>query len=1339
MASPNTNVVFIDSNLDTHLALVVSDLDTVSDLKKRILSEHPLCFPKIGQIQIHGIKVKRKGYYYHLSDSMFVRSAFSGFNKSWFLSIDASALGVCGQNEQLFSHGSPNQLACLGIENNAVIGPGDNAISDPSKRVSSVDNFQLVQLVNKQDDNKEIPVTSPCVSEHTGKNLDTGVKSSGDNGARIPLPGSIPETEDGGFVDWKLPSVHLEWEVDESGKGVKDDRNMCEGDPSISVPSAKKKRKSKRKKEDMLRDDNSKDDTASVDNPLGFPSKRASSFQVPQLENKRDEKEEIPVVSSCVLECTGEVVKPLEMYVKGRSKRKKEDMLRDDNSKDDTASVDNPLGFPSKRASSFQVPKLNKRDEKEEIPVVSSCILEHTGEVVKPLEMDVKSSGNDDPGIPETRDYCCVSHELPGSCIECEVDGTNKGIKDNCIVYEEGNCKSVPNAKKKQKMKQKKEDTVQDDTSKENDAFVVEPVNSIVHQDIVAVTNPSENPDKEVIKETEVLKEHQHTACNNDSTKNDIDATVSVKEASEPGLATNKKHRKKKKSLILDSKELLKVETASQKDEAHMSSEAHKEIKESKDQIELNNDKSRDDAEYKHKKVTEGILDTRPSAKKKKGKEKSGEKSLFKAKLINDFIVDNASHRLLEDQQRIKNSSVDQSAEYFNDSDPLRTSVQGRRRKGKLNSSTPHETPVVTSSRKDEEAGSPSIQRGVQEEISEDGLFSKDISMSKTTIDNMEIGTDASKEGIPSTEKRTGNCKNHSDIEIKTHPSDVDEPMELSEDNENGFLDHYHKNEAGQTEGGEEGRKVSPQNEPKLIMLEKSPPSNQDATDANSRGLNATSKVVDVNEMTEPVKSEKGKRGMRKSKNSSGGPAHREGVGPVDASESETVIVKSLGVPNCNPKSGNTETEENPLNQTEGEKIWQEEMRGTILSCDKEDDFRADDAGSLEQIKAKSNAEHVDKRQRKKSNNKQTSASKSISNMPTKDQVLDSKKPSPSSDSGAHAKPSVEMTKKSKSTSTKSTNKSSKTNLEPAKDSVRLEPSDSRFNSGSNDAAPHSTCSPVEKGDNNLEAPSITLKVNDDQQFSSQKEQHEANLSDDVLLGKVNGMDRADIGTMTRKNMRGLEATIGQTHPERDVLRIHPDKKVPNVHRTGHDSKLSIRSGSATSSIGGKRKARVKTSGKNMDLEKQREHFPISKSKLEGSNKMLQNKAGKASGNNVGGVVSKTQQKKSLLAGAIFKDDSSGTSEDEVDNSDASTRTPSDNPLLSDSSDEDSSSGSYGVKSLENGGRSSFKASLSGTNGMSIDHILRSSSRFKKAKTTASQLEESESQPDFVPDSLADN
>lgn len=404
----------------------------------------------------------------------------------------------------------------------------------------------------------------------------------------------------------------------------------------------------------------------------------------------------------------------------------------------------------------------------------------------------------------------------------------------------------------------------------------------------------------------------------------------------------------------------------------------------------------------------------------------------------------------------------------------------------------------------------------------------------------MEIRTDACKESIQSTVERTGNYKNHCDIEIKIQPSDVNEPKDLTEDNENVVLRHCHESEAGQTEGAEKGREVSPQNDPKLMLLERCTPSNQDNTNANVRESNVTSNVVDVNAMNEPVKSGKKKRVTKKSKNSGGELALREGIGLVDASESETVIVKSLEVTICDPMSGNTETEENPLNQTEGEKIRQEEMQETVRSVnEKEDDFSADNGGSLEQIKTKSNAEnvddHVDKRQRKKSNKKQTSTSKIVSDILTKDQVFDSKR-------------------------------------------------------------------------------------------------------------------------------------------VRDIHRIHPDKKVPNAHKTGQDAKLTSRSDSAMSSIGENRKPRNKASGKSMDLEKQREHIPISKSKLERPNKMVQNKVGKASRNNIGGVVSNKQQKKSLLEGEIFKDDSSSSSKDEdgVGNSDASTRTPSDNSLLSNFSDGDS-------------------------------------------------------------------
>jgi hypothetical protein len=50
-------------------------------------------------------------------------------------------------------------------------------------------------------------------------------------------------------------------------------------------------------------------------------------------------------------------------------------------------------------------------------------------------------------------------------------------------------------------------------------------------------------------------------------------------------------------------------------------------------------------------------------------------------------------------------------------------------------------------------------------------------------------------------------------------------------------------------------------------------------------------------------------------------------------------------------------------------------------------------------------------------------------------------------------------------------------------------------------------------------------------------------------------------------------------------------------------------------------------------------------------------------------------------------------------------------------------------------------SSLSGPTKMSIDLIVRSSTRYKKAKLTASQLDETQPEssdsPEFVPDSLA--
>ncbi|PWA62487.1 hypothetical protein CTI12_AA363620 [Artemisia annua] len=96
-SSSGDTTVFIDTNLKTFLVTMVSDSVTVSDLKRIIVSEHRQCFPAIGNIKIDGLKVKRRGSFYRMSDSMRVKGAFAANKDNWFISVDASRLEqTCG-------------------------------------------------------------------------------------------------------------------------------------------------------------------------------------------------------------------------------------------------------------------------------------------------------------------------------------------------------------------------------------------------------------------------------------------------------------------------------------------------------------------------------------------------------------------------------------------------------------------------------------------------------------------------------------------------------------------------------------------------------------------------------------------------------------------------------------------------------------------------------------------------------------------------------------------------------------------------------------------------------------------------------------------------------------------------------------------------------------------------------------------------------------------------------------------------------------------------------------------------------------------------------------------
>ncbi|EHA8587747.1 dentin sialophosphoprotein [Cocos nucifera] len=170
--------VFIDSSLDTHLAMVVSPDDTVADLKRKIRIEHALCFPYVGEITIQAMKVKRRSSFYHLSDLMLVRSAFDGIKGTWFLHIDASAVsmmkGQAGTAENVVSenveqaekhdqlHVEPNVGPLLGCRNDNFQGVVDEKqslletsmdrlashgnSSLPNARICQIDSVQVSSL-----------------------------------------------------------------------------------------------------------------------------------------------------------------------------------------------------------------------------------------------------------------------------------------------------------------------------------------------------------------------------------------------------------------------------------------------------------------------------------------------------------------------------------------------------------------------------------------------------------------------------------------------------------------------------------------------------------------------------------------------------------------------------------------------------------------------------------------------------------------------------------------------------------------------------------------------------------------------------------------------------------------------------------------------------------------------------------------------------------------------------------------------------------------------------------------------------------------------------------------
>ncbi|KAI0488779.1 hypothetical protein KFK09_028618 [Dendrobium nobile] len=101
--------LFVDTNLGTHFALSVSQDITAGDLKGKLIMEHFSCFPNLGKIKVHGLMVKKKSFFYHLSDSMAIKHVFEELSGTWLLHLNASSMQNALEDRSLsFSNSSPH-------------------------------------------------------------------------------------------------------------------------------------------------------------------------------------------------------------------------------------------------------------------------------------------------------------------------------------------------------------------------------------------------------------------------------------------------------------------------------------------------------------------------------------------------------------------------------------------------------------------------------------------------------------------------------------------------------------------------------------------------------------------------------------------------------------------------------------------------------------------------------------------------------------------------------------------------------------------------------------------------------------------------------------------------------------------------------------------------------------------------------------------------------------------------------------------------------------------------------------------------------------------------------
>ncbi|KAL3501076.1 hypothetical protein ACH5RR_035525 [Cinchona calisaya] len=276
------------------------------------------------------------------------------------------------------------------------------------------------------------------------------------------------------------------------------------------------------------------------------------------------------------------------------------------------------------------------------------------------------------------------------------------------------------------------------------------------------------------------------------------------------------------------------------------------------------------------------------------------------------------------------------------------------------------------------------------------------------------------------------------------------------------------------------------------------------------------------------------------------------------------------------------------------------------------------------------------------------------------------------------------------------------------------------------------------------------------------KEKHNVVCKSDLNLSENHENENKSDGKNVDDNQ--VEESASSDEHNRDLLRGKKSSKAPEDGVEAPSSKAFMKDGGVKTLPKPLKLAVANGNGSTgrtvrawLEENKGSLTAPSSGSSSKGSKKVVQNtskRMQKSSFNrNAGDVLNNSGQEKSLLTAprSIFRDFSSESSGDEnkIANSDASTRTPSDSSSSSGYSVGESElsqvskrNGSDTATTKGGGGNNILNSKFSGPGQMTMDMVLRSSSRFKKAKLSASQSRAqagvTESHPvDFVPDSQA--